>query len=191
MAVLRYAALVVMLAADLAAAQPYRWIDQKGIVQYTDTLPPADAKDVQETRLRDNVIGAQPSYELEKAMRESPVTLYGHPHCKDPCQLARDTLNRRGIPFNEITVDDEQKADELKRVSGGAYVPVLVVGRHVEMTISEQAYDQALDLAGYPQAGVVRPRTQAAPVPAEQKLPEAGRPPAEAGEAARGPYAPR
>jgi hypothetical protein len=36
-------------------------------------------------QLRDNVIGWQTSYRLEKAMRESPVTLYSHPECKDQC----------------------------------------------------------------------------------------------------------
>ena len=46
-------------------------------------------------------------------------------------------------------------------MSGGINVPVLVVGQQVEMTISAQSYDRALDLAGYPRAGVARPRNQA------------------------------
>jgi glutaredoxin len=154
-------------------------------------IPPAGANDVQQIQLRDNVIGWQTSYELEKAMRESPVTLYSHPECKDQCQIARDTLNKRGIPFKEVSVDDQPKQDELKRVSGGINVPVLVVGQQVEMTISAQSYDRALDLAGYPRAGVARPRNQGAPVPAEEKPAEAVKPPAETQAAARGPYAPR
>ena len=48
-------------------------------------------------------------------------------------------------------------------MSGGTKVPVLVVGRQVETTISAAAYNQALDLAGYPKPGVARPRNQAAP----------------------------
>jgi glutaredoxin len=191
LAEIRYTALVIGFAAGVAAAQPYRWIDEKDGVQYTDALPPAGAKDVQKLQLRDNVIGWQTSYELEKAMRESPVTLYSHPECKDQCQIARDTLNKRGIPFKEVSVDDQPKQDELKRVSGGINVPVLVVGQQVEMTISAQSYDRALDLAGYPRAGVARPRNQGAPVPAEEKPAEAVKPPAETQAAARGPYAPR
>jgi glutaredoxin len=188
---LRCTALVIVFAAGIAAAQPYRWIDENGGVQYTDTLPPAGAKYVEKMQLRDNVIGEQTSYELEKAMRESPVTLYSHPYCNDNCQIARDMLNKRGIPFREVSVEDQPTQDELKRVSGGINVPVLVVGEQVETTISAQAYDRTLDLAGYPRAGVVRPRNQAAPPPTEDKSAGAAKPPAEAEAAPLGPYAPR
>ena len=37
------------------------------------------------------------------------MTLYSHPECKDQCQIARDTLNKRGIPFKEVSVDDQPK----------------------------------------------------------------------------------
>lgn len=173
-----------------ASAQPYRWVDEKGRVQYSDTPPPAGAKGVQKKQLRDNAIGGQTSYQLDKATRESPVTLYSHPDCKDQCQIARDTLNKRGIPFKEVSVDDQPKQDELKRVSGGINVPVLVVGGQVEATISAQAYERALDLAGYPPAGVARPRSQTAPP--EEKPAEPAKPAALPQESARrGPYAPR
>jgi glutaredoxin len=158
-------------------------------VQYSDTPPPAGAKAVQKKQFRDNVIGGQGSYQLDKAMRESPVTLYSHPDCKDACQIARDTLNKRGIPFKEVSVDDQPKQDELKRVSGGINVPVLVVGAQVETVINAQSYDRALDLAGYPPAGVARPRNQAAPP--EETAAAAPKPPAEMETTRRGPYAPR
>lgn len=191
MSVLRL--LLLLSVAATASAQPYRWIDEKGRVQYSDTPPPAGAKGVQKKRLRDNVIGGQGSYELDNAMRESPVTLYSHPDCKDQCQVARDTLNKRGIPFKEVVVDDQPKQDELRRVSGGINVPVMVIGAEVETTISAQAYDRALDLAGYPRAGVARPRDQAAPPPPpEEKPADAAKPPAAADPPVRrGPYAPR
>ncbi len=188
MRVLRFA--IVLLWAGSALAQPYRWVDEKGRVQYSDTPPPASAKSVQKKKLRDNAIGAQGSYEIDKAMRESPVTLYSHPDCKAQCQVARDTLNKRGVPFTEVVVDDQPKQDELKRVSGGINVPVVVVGGQVEMSISAQAYDRALDLAGYPRAGIARPRNQAAPP--EDPAADAARPAAaQAAPERRGPYAPR
>jgi glutaredoxin len=189
MTTLRLLALFFVLATT-ASAQPYRWIDEKGRVQYSDTPPPAGAKGVQKKQLRDNAIGGQGSYQLDKAMRESPVTLYSHPDCKDQCQIARDTLNKRGIAFKEMVVDDQPKQDELKRVSGGISVPVLVVGGQVETTIGAQAYDRALDLAGYPPAGVAPPRNQAAPPEENQAGP--AKPAALPQESARrGPYAPR
>ena len=187
MRVLRFA--IVLLWAGSALAQPYRWVDEKGRVQYSDTPPPASAKSVQRKKLPDNAIGGQGSYELGKAMRESPVTLYSHPDCKAPCQIARDTLNKRGIPFQEIVVDTQPTQDELRRVSGGIIVPVLVIGQQVETAISAQAYDRALDLAGYPRAGVARPRNQAAPP--EDAPAEAAKPAAQPAPERRGPYAPR
>ena len=91
------------------------------------------------------------------------MTLYSHPDCKDLCQLARDVLNKRGVPFTEVSATDEAKLEQLRRVSGGTRVPVLVVGRQVETSVSADAYSQALDLAGYPKSGVVPPGNQAAP----------------------------
>jgi glutaredoxin len=177
-----------LLVAGTAAAQPYRWVDEKGRVQYSDTLPPPGAKSVEKMKVRDNTVGEQGSYELDKAMRESPVTLYSHHDCKEQCQIVRDTLNKRGIPFKEVVVDDQPKQDELKRVSGGINVPVLVVGGQVETVISTEAYNRALDLAGYPPAGVARPRNQAAPPPEE---PQAAAPKPAAAPQPRGPYSPR
>jgi glutaredoxin len=138
-------------------------------------------------------VSGQGSYQLDKAMRESPVTLYSHPDCKDQCQIARDTLNKRGIPFTEVSVEDQAKQDELKRLSGNIVVPVLVVGGQVETVISAQGYNRALDLAGYPPAGVARARNQAAPPPQPEPKPaaEAAKPAAAPEEERRGPYAPR
>ena len=157
--------LVAAVAAASAWAQQYRWVDEKGRVHYTDTPPPPSARSAQKKNLKGNELGQQPSYELTQAMRKAPVTLYTFPECKDPCQMARDVLNKRGVPFKEVLVSNQQMLDELKRVSGGTSVPVLVLGGQVEKTATPQAFNQALDLAGYPAAGVTRPGNQTAPTP--------------------------
>jgi glutaredoxin len=162
-----------LLAAQPLAAQQYRWVDEKGSVHYSDTPPPPTAKDVQRKRMKGNAVGAQGSYDLAEAMKNSPVTLYSHPDCKDICQMAREVLNKRGVPFTEVSTTDDAKLQELRRVSGGLRVPVLVVGSQVETTISAGAYNQALDLAGYPKAGVVPPRSQAAPAEPAKPAPAA------------------
>lgn len=155
--------LCLALAALPAAAQQYRWVDEKGRVHYTDTPPPASAKGTQKKDLRGNTVGAQENFELSQAMRTSPVTLYSAPECGELCQMARDVLNQRGIPFSEVSVTDEAKINQLKQVSGGMRVPVMVVGAQVETNVTADAYNRALDLAGYPRAGVVAARKQAAP----------------------------
>jgi glutaredoxin len=156
-------ALTVLLTAQLAAAQQYRWLDENGRVHYSDTPPPATAKDVQKKRMTGNAVGVQGSYSLAEATKNSPVTLYSHPDCKETCQMARDVLNKRGVPFTEVSAIDDAKIEALRRLSSSGRVPLLVVGAQVETTISAAAYNQALDLAGYPRPGVAPPRNQSAP----------------------------
>jgi len=69
-------AIAAMLAVPLATAQQYRWVDENGGVHYSDTPPPASAKDVQKKRMKGNAVGAQGSYELSEAMKSSPVNQY-------------------------------------------------------------------------------------------------------------------
>jgi glutaredoxin len=151
------------LAAASASAQQYRWVDEKGRVHYTDTPPPPSAKSAQKKNLKGNELSEQPNYRLMQASKSAPVTLYTHADCKEPCQMARDLLNKRGVPFKEVAVVTPQLLDELKRVSGELGVPVLVVGGQVEKTATAEAFNAALDLAGYPPPGVVRPGSQNAP----------------------------
>lgn len=175
--------LLAALAAGTAMAQQYRWVDENGRVHYTDTPPPPTARDTQKKNLKGNAVGAQENFELSQAIKSSPVTLYSHPDCKELCQMARDVLNKRGIPFTEVSATDEAKLNELRRVSGALKVPVLLVGRQVETSPSAAAYNQALDLAGYPNAGVVRPRSQAAPPPPPNPAPQEAAAPAAQGTA--------
>jgi glutaredoxin len=182
------ALLLTLLATSAAAQQIYRWTDEKGRVHITDTPPPASAKGVEKKAYRssssDGGPPGQTSYELTQATKDFPVTLYTAPSCDEPCDDARAALNRRGVPFKEVLVADGRSAEELKRVSGGEQVPVLVVGRSVHSGFLQGAYDSLLDAARYPKTGAVPPRAQAQPTPGEpvQKQAEEPRP--------TGPYAP-
>lgn len=167
---------VLLLIAPTVWAQQYRWVDEKGRVHYTDTPPPPSAKDAQKKNLKGSELGQQESYEMMQAVRKAPVTLYTFTECQAPCQMARDVLNKRGVPFKEKMVANQQMLDELQKVSGGTNVPVLVVGAQVEKTASPDAFNQALDIAGYPRAGVAKPRNQQAPPKPEPAPPT---PPAE------------
>ena len=164
----------ILLAASSALAQQYRWVDEKGRVHYTDTPPPASAKGAEKKNLKGNAVGEQQNTQLAKAIKNGPVTLYTHAECKDPCQVARDVLNRRGVPFREVSVVTPQQQEELKRLSGEITVPVMVVGAYVEKYATAGAFNQALDAAGYPAEGVARAGDQAAPpAPAAPEKPAA------------------
>jgi len=162
---------VLACAAGAAAAQQlYRWTDEKGRVHVTDTPPPPGAKDVRRTRsgasgAATDKPAAAPG--LERAMREFPVTLYSSINCADPCAAARELLNKRGVPFTEVQVNDEERLAELKKLSPAGEVPVLKVGTSMFAGFQRAAYDSLLDSGGYPREGVLPARAQAAPPPPE------------------------
>jgi glutaredoxin len=190
---------LALLGAALAVhAQLYRWTDARGRVHVTDTPPPPTAKNVQQ-----RAPGAAPAgegnaslpYAVQLAAKNSPVTLFTAPDCP-PCGQARALLNARGVPFREISVIDEQQAEELKKSVGTLSVPSLRVGSSVQKGYEQGMYDALLDSAGYPRAGILPPRSQTEPKPAPADAPK---PPAEQAAAEdeedtgrpSGPYVPR
>ena len=194
-------ALVVAGGACAAVAQQfYRWTDEQGRTHVTDTPPPPGAKDVRRVKpgagpAKAPAQGPMP-LALQNAMKDYPVTLYSSPNCDDPCASARDLLNRRGVPFSEVQVWEEQGNEELKRLSGKNQVPALKVGASVQSGFERSAYEALLDSAGYPRAGVLPARAQAAPgrpegyvPPGEREVPKAAPVTPEASEPT-GPYAP-
>jgi glutaredoxin len=131
-------------------------------------------------------------------MNEFPVTLYTSPSCKDTCAMAREALNRRGVPFREIQAWDKDSIQELVKVAGSNQVPVLLVGRSVQKGFEQRAFDALLDSARYPRTGTLAARNQGVPKPPEgyetpeqrqARQAEAAKPAEEPAPA--GPYAPR
>ncbi len=195
--------LAIAAIGNLAAAQElYRWTDEKGQTHITDTLPPQGAKDVRKVKPAANTAtapgkpNAQLPFMLARAVKDYPITLYTSPNCTDPCKAARDLLNKRGVPFSEVQVWEEESNAELKRVSGNTQVPVLKVGSTVHSGYEPTSYAALLDSAGYPGEGVLPVGTQSAPdrpegyVSAdERELPKA-EPVKPEPPAATGPYAP-
>ncbi len=171
-------ALAALVAAAAAQAQQYRWVDDKGRVQYTDRAPPATAKEVRKKDFRPGSTAQKPPapYELQVLQKNFPVSLYTSPNCKEPCALARDALNKRGVPFGEIQVWDPETNEALKKVSGGAEVPTLTVGRTVQKGFEAGAYDALLDSAGYPREGILPVGQQGVPPPPEGYVPVSERP---------------
>lgn len=165
--------LMLLALALPAQAQQYRWVDKDGKVRFTDTPPPPGAKDVRKSDVAAPKPEAAPlPYALGELQKNFPVTLYTSPICKELCVRAREVLNKRGVPFNEIQVWNVETLEELKQVGGSDTVPVLVVGRSAQSGFDQGRYDSLLDSAGYPAAGVFAPRSQAAP-----PLPEGYEPP--------------
>jgi hypothetical protein len=141
-----------------AQAQLYRWTDENGKVHYTDTPPPADAKNVQKKApARPGGAEAAPaatqSYALQQALKNFPVIVYTSKDCGDPCKKGLDQLKKRGVPFTEKVVATQAEIDELAKLAGAPQVPVMVVGVVIQKGYGEQSWSDALDTAGYPKAG--------------------------------------
>jgi glutaredoxin len=190
--------LVLCAVAGVALAQQYRWTDSQGRVQITDTPPPKGAKDVRKLGGAAGAPAAAPAakpeaplpFELARLQKDFPVSLYTAPGCKEPCDLARNLLNKRGIPFKEVQVWNEETLAQLKSVANTENVPVLQVGRSTQNNYDPARYDVLLDSAGYPAAGVYPARSQQAPAAPEgfeaPPVAEAEKPAETAGKA--GPY---
>jgi glutaredoxin len=177
-----------LLATSLSAgAEMYRWTDSSGKTHYTDTPPPASARDVERRNGAEGNMSsgstAEP-YALQLARKKSPVKLYSMPGC-EACDAARSLLNARGVPFSEVSVDDADSAADLKKTVGSNSLPALVVGGKVQKGFEEGLYHRTLDAAGYPKPGALPTRSQTAPKPGDPaEEPEEESP-------GSGPYAPR
>ena len=145
---------IAMLSAPLGAAQLYRWVDEKGTVEWRDTPPPPNARKVEQRTISGSTIPtSELPYSLQQAVKNFPVTLWTT-DCGDLCNRARAHLSRRGVPHTEK--DPQNDFEGFKRISdGGSQVPLLAVGSTRIKGYLESEWDAALDVAGYPQTALV------------------------------------
>lgn len=164
-------AALLALAAPGAQAQMYRWVDDQGRVRYTDTPPPASAKDGRKLAPQ---TGAGPAAAPGSAGAKPPaaklpeVTLYTNSGCGPLCADARQHLVARGVPFREVSVESPETLDELRKLSGGLSVPLLLIGDAMQKGFDPARYAYLLDSAGFPKAGAAR---VAAPPPGRYLTP--------------------
>ncbi len=141
--------LCLALAGTSALAETYRWSDSAGKTVISDTPPPGKAKGVTKAGGKAEA-GDNTPFATRKAMEAFPVTLYTSAECAGECKQARDLLNGRGVPFTEKMVQSAAEIEELKQVAGDAFVPTIKVGNQRFRGFESGAYDNLLDLAGYP-----------------------------------------
>jgi glutaredoxin len=147
--------IVVCLGATaVAAGQMYRWVDERGVVQYSDQPPPPRARKVETLRPRANVVEAdKEGYAMRRARESSPVLLYVT-DCGAPCDQARDFLAQRKIPYDQKNPQNvPEDAVELKRLIGALEVPVIKVGGKHHKGFDPAAWEGLLNAAGYPLPG--------------------------------------
>lgn len=139
-----------------SAAERYRWEDADGNVNYSDRPPPADARKVTRTDLRNSKSESQLPYQLQLAVDKFPVTLYVT-ECGEPCDLARAFLVARGVPHTILDPMQEKPREALLALTGGKLeVPVVQVGKTVLRGFEAGQWDSALDAASYPSTAMIK-----------------------------------
>ena len=161
-------AAAIVAAGASAQQQVYRYVDKDGKVVYSDRSPPTDSKEVQAKRLSPNFIESNPvPMATAQAAERFPATLYTFA-CGTVCQNAEALLNRRGVPYTTVNVEDVKGAEQLKKLTGEQQAPVLQLGdKLVAKGFNESRWQAMLDEAGYPKSAPRRTTTpKGAPEPA-------------------------
>jgi glutaredoxin len=154
----------MLMLANVQAGELYRSIDKDGKVHYGDR-PLEDTEDVQELKLGKEPLSdeSQP-YETQRAMQNFPVTLYTFPDCGSACQLARDLLTKRGIPFTDKSLVKQEDIDTFHKDSGDSKLPALTIGKTWLKGFLAEPWNNELDFAGYPKSvRIYRPRPATPP----------------------------
>ncbi len=166
-------------------AEMYRWVDDKGVVNYTLYPPPANIRKVEQKKLGGNtaVQTSEMPYSVQLAVKNFPVTYYATPDCVEQCKIARAHLDKRGVPYTEKNPAKPASVEEFenfkKMTGGGLEVPLLQVGqlKMIKGYLASE-WDAALDQAGYPTSAI--PGTKPAAKPPAKPPAPASAPPAAA-----------
>ena len=153
------AAMTLLLASSPAGGEDklYKWVDEDGNITYQDRPPPGDPGQVE------TFIDGTGVAETESALPDVDVVLYAIEVC-DVCDLVRNLLDERGVPFEEKSADNNPEVQaELKEVSGLLSVPVLVIGEEVLKGYNKDLMLKVLEHAGFSIA--VRPPAEREPAP--------------------------
>jgi glutaredoxin len=145
-------------AAALATAQAqYRVVGPDGRVTYTDRPP--SYQSVPSARGASNGPGGEAAtlaalsaglpFALRQVVERYPVRLYTTSPCA-PCDAARQSLRRRGVPLLEYSVNRPEDLERYQREVGAGELPAMTVGGQRHIGFSEADWQLTLDSAGYP-----------------------------------------
>lgn len=185
-AVLGSLSLALIAPAAPALAQ-FKWVGADGTISYGDTAPPGARPVVQgatgsaasgartlssagDTAGKPGAAGdsgrpadARLPYELRAVAKRHPVTLYTAAACP-PCEQARTHLAQRGVPHEERTVRTSEDAEAFTALGFDELsFPALRIGADTLRGFEANAWNRALDAAGFPKTSQLPPRWQFSP----------------------------
>ena len=147
---------IAALWSTASQAQVYRVVGPDGKVTFSDKPPVAEGTPrigATSSSTGGNAAAGLP-YELRQVASKYPVTLYVGDNC-GPCGAGRSLLTSRGIPFAEKTVNSNEDAQALQRLSGDRSLPFMTIGSQQLKGFSDSEWTQFLDAAGYPSSSTL------------------------------------
>ncbi len=152
-------ALLLCCALGARAQGVQRIVGPDGKVTYTDRAAPASASTPAATP---SETGALP-YALRQAVQRYPVTLYTSDKC-NPCNSARELLQKRGVPFAEKTITTAEDGQAFVALGADNALPLTTIGTQRVSGFLAADLNRYLDAAGYPATSQL-PRTHRNPAP--------------------------
>ncbi len=155
---------VLILASPVSSVEIYKWVDDKGVVHFSDTPPPDGPEVIEEeqpppvdSNLPDN---SPPAAESQNAalepdffdiLEQSPqaaeapsVEIYVTSWCVY-CTKAKQFFRSKGIEFAVYDIEkDENAARRMMALTSKRAVPYVVINGHGIQGYSEEAYQAAL-----------------------------------------------
>jgi len=121
------AGVLLVAAADDAAARIYKWVDADGATHFSDGQP--DSGKVETVELRINTYTHPEISDLGTAadVQQQQVVMYGASWC-GVCKKAEAYFQQQGIPFTKYDVETSAKGRREFKQLGGTGVPVILVG---------------------------------------------------------------
>jgi glutaredoxin len=149
---------LILFALPAVGGEVYRWTDAQGGIHYSDQPPPTSAKNAAQKNYKAAKAEGGFSSEMQQAKLKNPVTLYTTATCGVHCERAKTHLARRGIPYASKDPSTSVEANQALRAGGAnPVVPTLMIGNEKLEGYSKDAWDAALDKAGYPPAAEENP----------------------------------
>lgn len=152
-------ALLLCCALGAQAQGVQRIVGPDGKVTYTDRAAPASASTSATTPSET----APLPYALRQAVQRYPVTLYTGDKC-NPCNSARELLQKRGVPFTEKTITTAEDGQAFAALGAENALPLITIGTQRVSGFLAADLNRYLDAAGYPAESQL-PRTHRNPAP--------------------------
>lgn len=159
-----------LLSLSAPAWSAYKVVGPDGRVTYTDRPPTSQAAQPVRKGSAD-APGATLPYELQQLVQRHPVTLFTSKECA-PCEIGRQLLRSRGVPYSEKTVDTPEDIRAFREREGSDQLPTLRIGKQQLVGLQQSEWNSYLDAAGYPQASAL-PAGYRAPAPSPLAPPPA------------------